>query len=267
MAAWDLELRSDNGMGNPPPRPLDDPRVRENNAPEFHLGERPTTAVVGETFLEYSRSYDEDLPPRRRSSTWLTIIAFVGGLVGAGVWLQSGLSTNPLAQWQDQLSAIVAVPPRPAGESKPAPLADPLSSANTETPKADRNDAPAAAKGPVTEPSALAPSEATLEPSRPPPIEAPPPSKAQPPPSRPANPAQARPAPQAKFTPRKEEIQAKVDQAIADRAIIGVRVSVIDGVVYLDGRVATENQHRLAERAARSVRGVERLRNRLTIVE
>jgi hypothetical protein len=62
-----------------------------------------------------------------------------------------------------------------------------------------------------------------------------------------------------------EVLQAQISKAIESRAIMGVDVSVVEGTAYLDGRVATERQRRAAEQAARSVAGVERVRNRIAI--
>ena len=61
------------------------------------------------------------------------------------------------------------------------------------------------------------------------------------------------------------ELQLEVTKAIESRAIMGVEVSVVQGTAILDGRVATERQRRAAERAALSVTGVERVRNRIAI--
>ncbi len=61
------------------------------------------------------------------------------------------------------------------------------------------------------------------------------------------------------------DLQSEVAKAIASRAIMGVEVSVVQGTAILDGHVATERQRRAAERAARSVVGVERVRNRIAI--
>jgi osmotically-inducible protein OsmY len=61
------------------------------------------------------------------------------------------------------------------------------------------------------------------------------------------------------------DLQSEVAKAIASRAIMGVEVSVVRGTAILDGHVATERQRRAAERAARSVVGVERVRNRIAI--
>lgn len=62
-----------------------------------------------------------------------------------------------------------------------------------------------------------------------------------------------------------EILQAQISKAIESRAIMGVDVSVVEGTAYLDGRVASERQRRAAEQAARSVAGVERVRNRIAI--
>ena len=64
---------------------------------------------------------------------------------------------------------------------------------------------------------------------------------------------------------RRRQIEAQVQKAIENRAIEGVEVSVIDGTAYLKGRVASERQKRAAERAAGSVGGVERVRNRIEV--
>jgi osmotically-inducible protein OsmY len=60
-------------------------------------------------------------------------------------------------------------------------------------------------------------------------------------------------------------LQTQIARAIENRAIMGVEVSVVRGTAYLDGHVATERQRRAAERAARSVVGVERVQNRIAI--
>jgi hypothetical protein len=65
--------------------------------------------------------------------------------------------------------------------------------------------------------------------------------------------------------PKSENLQSQITKAIESRAIMGVEVSVMHGTAYLDGRVASERQRRAAERAARSVAGVERVQNRIAI--
>ena len=63
----------------------------------------------------------------------------------------------------------------------------------------------------------------------------------------------------------KRRIEAEVVKAIQNRAISGVSVSVVNGVAYLDGRVASVRQKLMAERAARSVADVKDVRNRLAV--
>jgi hypothetical protein len=64
---------------------------------------------------------------------------------------------------------------------------------------------------------------------------------------------------------RRKRLEMEVAKAIENRAIAGVAVAVIDEIIYLDGRVATERQRAAAERAARSVAGVEKVRNRIGV--
>jgi len=64
---------------------------------------------------------------------------------------------------------------------------------------------------------------------------------------------------------RRKLLEAQVYKAIENRAIMGVDVSVINGTAYLEGRVATERQRAAAERAARGVAGIERVRNRIAV--
>jgi hypothetical protein len=63
----------------------------------------------------------------------------------------------------------------------------------------------------------------------------------------------------------KKRIEAEVNKAIQNRAITGVRVSMINGTAYLDGRVASVRQKVMAERAARTVTEVKTVRNRLDV--
>lgn len=80
----------------------------------------------------------------------------------------------------------------------------------------------------------------------------------------PAN-QERRPATKLNSGQHHETLQTQITKAIENRAIMGIEVSVVQGTAYLDGHVATERQRRTAERAARSVAGVERVRNRIAI--
>jgi general secretion pathway protein A len=66
------------------------------------------------------------------------------------------------------------------------------------------------------------------------------------------------------FEKRRVE-EAEINKAIQNRAISGVTVSVINGTVYLDGRVASVRQKLMAERAARTVAKAKNVRNRLAV--
>ena len=63
-----------------------------------------------------------------------------------------------------------------------------------------------------------------------------------------------------------QRLELEIYKAIHDRAILGVQVSrVDDGMVYLEGRVASPRQKLAAVRAALSVPGVKEVRNRIVI--
>jgi hypothetical protein len=84
------------------------------------------------------------------------------------------------------------------------------------------------------------------------------------PPAAKPTPAQ-RPAVSRNMPRRSEDLAGEVIQAIDNRAIMGVAVSVVQDTVFLHGRVATERQRSTAERAAWSVNGVKHVRNQITV--
>jgi hypothetical protein len=64
---------------------------------------------------------------------------------------------------------------------------------------------------------------------------------------------------------RKQPLRVEVQKAIKNRAIEGVSVQVADRTVYLQGRVATERQKALAEKAALSVHDTLRVQNQIVV--
>jgi general secretion pathway protein A len=62
-----------------------------------------------------------------------------------------------------------------------------------------------------------------------------------------------------------EKLEFEIYKAIHNRAIRGVEVSVRDGTVYLSGQVATEKQKLAAAQAARSVPGVNEVRDLIAV--
>lgn len=65
--------------------------------------------------------------------------------------------------------------------------------------------------------------------------------------------------------PTSRELAIKVSKAIENRAITGIEVAVIDNVAYLDGRVTSETQRKVVERAAREVPQIHAVRNRIVV--
>jgi hypothetical protein len=64
---------------------------------------------------------------------------------------------------------------------------------------------------------------------------------------------------------KRKKIERQIHNAILLRAINGVTVHFAGETAYLDGRVETENQKSAAEKAARSIPGVEELRNSIQV--
>jgi type II secretory pathway predicted ATPase ExeA len=62
-----------------------------------------------------------------------------------------------------------------------------------------------------------------------------------------------------------EKLEFEIYKAIHNRAIRGVEVSVRDGTVYLTGQVASEKQKLAAAQAARSVPGVNEVRDQIAV--
>ena len=62
-----------------------------------------------------------------------------------------------------------------------------------------------------------------------------------------------------------DRLEFDIHRAIAKHAIKGVEVSVIDGTVFLGGRVDTENKKIAAAKAASNVPGVRYIRDRIIV--
>jgi general secretion pathway protein A len=232
----------------------------------FRSVDGDTTEVVGQTFLNYT--FDDPKPSAagrgRRAVHVLLIVLLLGG---AAAWLQSEPGKSELSKWFGKLSEAVGL--RQNVES------------NTGAPVIARQDIPST-PAPGGEFSSSSSSESAID-SPPLPdaeksVEIPSPieTKKGTGKNSPANdPKRARKAPpptsneQAKLAQslgaQRKLLEAKIHKAIENRAIIGVNVAVINGTAFLQGRVATEQQKDAAERAARSVAGVERVDNRIAV--
>jgi type II secretory pathway predicted ATPase ExeA len=228
----------------------------------FRLVDDDTTAVVGQTFLNYS--FDD---PARRGRKTLRVLLILLLLGGAAAWLQSEAGKSELSNWLGAQSGSSGAQQRSQSEANAPALArqvvptpapdDEFSSPSISESAIGSPPLPDADKS-VEIPSPIQTEKGTEETS---PANNPKPARKAPPP--PSNDPQARLAQDSGM--QRKLLEAKVYKAIENRAIIGVDVAVINGTAVLEGRVATERQRNAAERAARSVAGVERVRNRIAV--
>jgi type II secretory pathway predicted ATPase ExeA len=230
----------------------------------FRLVDDDTTAVVGQTFLNYT--FDDPKPATHRRRNALRILLILLLLGGAAAWLQSEPGKIQLSKWLGAQSGSSGEQQRSQSEPNAPALArqvptptpgDEFSSPSISESAIGSPPLPDADKS-VEIPSPIQTEKGTEETS---PANNPKPARKAPPP--PSNDSQA---PLAQDSGRQRKLlEAKVYKAIENRAITGVNVAVINGTVLLEGQVATERQRNAAERAARSVSGVDRVRNRIAV--
>ena len=239
--------------------------------PQFQLGETDTTEVVGETFLRYNRGYDRDpwFGSRRGGMGWVRGLVILILVAGTGAWLRTDSAKSLIFSGHEMLSTILQTRQQATAESSAVSVnpMPPFSATTTEPSQAaatvpEENQVATVPPSRQTEASTDSPNSAIAETSAP--HEADPDPLPLPKPN-PKSTQPQRPAARHNELQRRENLQAQVMQAIENRAIIGVAVSVVEGTAFLDGQVATERQRRAAERAARSVTGVERVRNRIAV--
>ena len=266
--AKDLGLRgAELGGGRSGHESFDD-AAEPFDPPQFQLGEMDTTEVVGETFLQYNRAYDRDLwlSSRRHGAGWVRALVILILVVGTGAWLRTDSAKSLILGGSEALSAMLQARQQSGAEStaefaKPMPAA--LDATATEP---NRAAATAATENQEVGAPFIGQTETVDEPPHSAATEAFDSREADPPAKRIAKPTQIHRPPARHNAPQgRENLEAQVVQAIENRAIIGVAVSVVQGTAFLDGQVATERQRRAAERAARSVTGVERVRNRIAV--
>ena len=235
----------------------------------FPSADGDSTEVEGQ-FPNYT--FDDGRPRLRRGGrgrkTFRVLLLLL--LLGAGaLWFQSEAGKAQFSQWVGRQNSGVGAPPGVATK------ADPPLSAKQEVPPvqapSSEMSSPETADSAASSRDAISESEKLAEVERPFP--------AQKPPDKPQVPAGKSPPrkvlPQGQINRQamkqdpegqKKLLEAQIHRAIENRAIMGVTVSVIESITYLDGRVATVRQRNAAEQAARSVAGVERVRNRIAVV-
>jgi type II secretory pathway predicted ATPase ExeA len=272
----DLVAAAAHELGLPSPRPAVSAAAKAfskiplgpEEAFRFHLDDRPSTDVVGPTFL----LNDEDeltLSRGRRDRTTVRVLLGVIFLAAVFLWLRHQLGGLSLWNWSERIKAWSGAPqpPSPAprigsAQSVIGAELDPLPAPSEDAmlpPAVDQNLAQQATPEFDTRPAGP-PSISKKQPDRQHPVDQP---------KSPARNASS-PARSERLTLNRPEnndqqLEMEIYKAIGNRAILGVAVSVNNGTAYLEGRVATERQRRAAERAARSVEGVERVRNRISV--
>jgi type II secretory pathway predicted ATPase ExeA len=271
-AAHGLDLSARRPPGETTKQNVEIPNESEE---PFRSVDGDTTEVVGQTFLNYT--FDDPKPSlwtahRARNVARLVLILLLLG--GTAAWLQSKSGKTQLAKWLGAQSGSSGVQQRPQSEAnapviarqdvpaKPAPPGGESSSPSISESTIDSSPLADAEKS-VEIPSPIQTEKGTGEtspPNDPKPARDPkPPRKALPPTSN---------EPQALVQDagaQRKLLEAKIYKAIENRAITGVNVAVINGTAVLEGRVATERQKNAAERAARSVSGVDRVRNKISV--
>lgn len=241
-----------------------EPRARQTNAPA-------SLPRAGNSFdfRRRDRGIFDWIPRGPRITAWLRVVTFVTAIVALAALVPAQLVTEFFAGWREKLTelaldnrgdkGVTEAPPgtvkSPAIESPPPapPQSGPSSAVRVPGP-----DSPVELKAEESRGPDLAPAERSSQRKPPEATERKGASE-----NKPYTPARRNPP---KETPTaNRDLQLEVARAIASRAIMGVEVSVVQGTAILDGRVATERQRRAAERAALSVAGVERVRNRIAI--
>jgi general secretion pathway protein A len=248
---------------------MDFPRERKerDEAFDFEASEAHTTDMLIQTFLQ-------DTPPRRRRwfaaggrlGTGMRVLLPLLLIVAVATWMQRDAVIQHVANWAEEMKAISAWPMFSATKQPEAARGAPTETATAPVapPRADdfarqdndtvANKTPPYQRDKSEERSVLPADNFTPTDSKP---------SAKPSPALRSKKEQAsRPEPP---EIRNKAMEAQIEKAIQNRAISGVDVSVINGTAVLQGRVATERQKQAAERAASSVSGVERVRNRIRV--
>jgi general secretion pathway protein A len=261
---WRSRKTKTNVMGDFPR----EPKQREQSF-DFEVSEAQTTDMLMQTFLQDTprrgrRWFGSGLHSRKGMHVLLPLVL----VFATAGWIERDMLAVQVGRLNDGLKAITGLAESPARRS-----------AETDVP-------PARAEGtrdPVALPRSAIPAEggdngvATNSP--------PPARRSAEQRSLPAaeNTPEPEPTPLAKTAPapaieedqqgsraepleaRSRQLEALVQKAILNRAINGIEVSVVNGTAVLQGRVASERQKQAAERAANSVGGVQRVRNRIVV--
>ena len=253
----------------PPDPPSARPRVtvhQERSEPfSFQSADNDSIEWVGNTFSNYSGA-----DGGRRLGAQGGRRLFVGGLVILalvaipGVWFDSEVAKHVIGALGNQLEKIAGIDQRHSPRMETIPITPhELSSEPVSPSPSPGAEAPSAM--PDESQNTLRPPPKLEEPGLPPVLPAPRPLLENP--AAEAKKVAPSPARSVRETPTKAryDLETEVSTAIQSRAIGGVRVSISDNIVRLDGRVASERQRHAAEIAAAGVPGVRAVRNRIAV--
>lgn len=262
-AARDLDLWKPGWPGKDTPKINSRTLRPPDESPGFH-----NTTVVAQTFLNLDENKDRNRPfaPAKGNGRAISVLLVVILLGVSALWLRGDPATSYVRELGIKLDELAGSKPQtPAREKIEAdtpPPAPPQELASAPRPNAD---APMAHPDQPETPDLLVTKiEESVE------LAAPVPKEALPAAGK-FKSLQARANRNRQESSRKDAAQqqrdlaTQISKAIRNRAILGVDVSVSDGIAYLNGRVATPEQRNAAELAARAVPEVRGIRNRIAV--
>jgi hypothetical protein len=268
-AAGDLDLHASEVLDDRGGREKSKKAEERDHAAEFQFHPEDFTDAAGPTFPppHVAETHNAVGSPRR-TGAWARNIMIVTVLVAGAAMIRTEVASTVSSDWSarlKQLAAQLQAPSPPIKAKSETPVEKiikeepPIRVPGPDFPAASPQNNDAGLAAPMVSNDAEALSRASAE-------NAAPKLRARIAPDSGPSASQERRAPlKARSDPKSQNLQSQVAKAIESRAIMGVEVSVMNGTAYLDGRVATERQRRAAERAARSVAGVERVQNRIAI--
>lgn len=250
-AARDLDLWKPNSIDKGTPQ---SPKPRDNAS---HVR---STTVVARTFPDFNDDKNHKrwfLPAEgdRRAILVLSVVLLLGV---SAAWLHGESAISYVREWGMKLATVGSERQMPAqieAETQPPAAQDPASASIHRDVPLPQSDPPETRDVPLakTEKSAELRTSGAVEHSSA------------------AGSSLARENRDRQDSSRKaveqqrKDLAKQISRAIDIRAIRGVHVSVIDGIAYLDGKVATSEQRNAAERAARGVSEVREIHNRIAI--
>lgn len=273
-AARDLDLWKPGWIGKDTPKGNSKTTKPPDEASGFHA-----TTVVARNFFNFNDDKDskrqfsppagESLIPGKRDTRkdgrTISVLLILVLLGVSAAWLHGESAISYVREWGIRPDEIAGskrqIPVREKIEANTPPLAATQNLPSAPIPKADvpmpQSDKPETSDLPLAE------TEKSVELRASVPVEHPSAGNLEP--------FRARANPDRLESSRRDADQQgrylamQISKAIKTRAILGVDVSVSEGIAYLDGRVATPEQKNAAELAARGVSEVRAIRNRIAV--